>query len=92
MTLEVVGTYRGYEIVAIWACGEIQGYMGNSITPATRFYTPAAQTMEEIKEQIDKSWEIRYANKKAEYKTKYNQREKTMYHFFERYDIVDKEK
>ena len=68
----VIETYRGYEIVEIVTCGEIQGYFGNSIIPATRFFTPAATTLEETKAIIDKSWEIRNSYKRLEYK----QREK----------------
>lgn len=63
-----IETYRGYEIVEIVTCGEIQGYFGNSIIPATRFFTPAATTLEETKAIIDKSWEIRNSYKRLEYK------------------------
>ena len=70
METEVVGAYRGYDIIAIITCGEIQGYFGNSTTPATRFYTPAAVTIEELKAQIDRSWDIRYEYKRLEYKQK----------------------
>jgi hypothetical protein len=66
----VVETYRGYEIVEIVTCGEVQGYFGNSIIPATRFFTPAATTLEETKAIIDKSWEIRNSYKRLEYKQK----------------------
>ena len=70
METYVVETYRGYEIVEIVTCGEVQGYFGNSIIPATRFFTPAATTLEETKAIIDKSWEIRNSYKKLEYKQK----------------------
>lgn len=66
----VVDYYRGYEIVAVITCGEIQGYFGNSTVPATRFFTPAATTLEETKRIIDKSWEIRNSYKRLEYKQK----------------------
>lgn len=65
-----IETYRGYEIVEIVTCGEIQGYFGNSIIPATRFFTPAATTLEETKAIIDKSWEIRNSYKRLEYQQK----------------------
>lgn len=68
METVIVDTYRGYEIVMVVTCGEIQGYFGNSITDATKYYTPSATTMTEIKEQIDKSWELRWEYKKIEYK------------------------
>ena len=64
----VIETYRGYEIVEIVTCGEVQGFFGNSIIPATRFFTPAATTLEETKAIIDKSWEIRNSYKRLEYK------------------------
>lgn len=70
METPVVDTYRGYEIVAIIVCGEIQSFYGNSIIPATRFFTPAATTLEETKALIDKSWEIRNSYKRLEYKQK----------------------
>lgn len=70
METVVVDTYRGYEIVMVVTCGEIQGYFGNSITDATRFFTPAATTLEETKAIIDKSWEIRNSYKRLEYKQK----------------------
>lgn len=70
MTDEFVEKYKGYEIMAIWACGEIQGFYGNSIVPATRFYTPAAKTLVEIKKDIDNSWKIRNEIKRFEYKLK----------------------
>jgi hypothetical protein len=70
MTVEVVENYKGYEIVAFWACGEIQGYFGNSIMDATRFYTPAATTLAEIKADIDNSWKLRNEFKIWEYKIK----------------------
>ena len=70
METVVVDTYRGYEIVMVVTCGEIQGYFGNSITDATRFFTPAATTLEETKRIIDKSWEIRNSYKHLEYKIK----------------------
>lgn len=70
METPVVDTYRGYEILAVIACGEIQGFYGNSIIPATRFFTPAATTLEETKRIIDKSWEIRNSYKRLEYKQK----------------------
>lgn len=70
METVVVDTYRGYEIVMVVTCGEIQGYFGNSIIPATRFFTPAATTLEETKRIIDKSWEIRNSYKRLEYKQK----------------------
>lgn len=70
METVVVDTYRGYEIVMVVTCGEIQGYFGNSIIPATRFFTPAATTLEETKAIIDKSWEIRNSYKRLEYKQK----------------------
>lgn len=54
----------------IIACGETQGFYGNSIIPATRFFTPAATTLEETKRIIDKSWEIRNSYKRLEYKQK----------------------
>lgn len=63
-----IETYKGYEIVEIVTCGEVQGYFGNSIIPATRFFTPAATTLEETKAIIDKSWEIRNSYKRLEYK------------------------
>ena len=66
----VIETYRGYEIVEIVTCGEVQGYFGNSIIPATRFFTPAATTLEETKAIIDKSWEIRNSYKRLEYQQK----------------------
>ena len=65
-----IETYKGYEIVEIVTCGEVQGYFGNSIIPATRFFTPAATTLEETKAIIDKSWEIRNSYKRLEYKQK----------------------
>lgn len=66
----VIETYRGYEIYEIVTCGETQGFYGNSIIPATRFFTPAATTLEETKRIIDKSWEIRNSYKRLEYKQK----------------------
>ena len=74
METVVVDTYRGYEIVMVVTCGEIQGYFGNSITDATRFFTPAATTLEETKRIIDKSWEIRNSYKHLEYKIKGKQK------------------
>lgn len=62
--------YRGYQIIEIITCGETQGFYGNSIIPATRFFTPAATTLEETKAIIDKSWEIRNSYKRLEYKQK----------------------
>lgn len=68
METVVIDTYRGYEIIMVVTCGEIQGYFGNSITDATKYYTPSATTMTEIKALIDKSWEIRNSYKRLEYK------------------------
>lgn len=70
METVVIDTYRGYEIVMVVTCGKIQGYFGNSITDATKYYTPSATTMTEIKTLIDKSWEIRNSYKRLEYKQK----------------------
>ena len=64
METVVIDTYRGYEIVMVVTCGKIQGYFGNSIIDATKYYTPSATTMTEIKALIDKSWEIRNSYKR----------------------------
>lgn len=70
METYVVDYYRGYEIIAVITCGELQGYFANGKTNETRFYTPAATTMMEIKVLIDKSYEIRNSYKRLEYKQK----------------------
>lgn len=92
----VVESYRGYNIIACIACGEIQGFYGDSVTEATRFYTPSAITMAEIKTKIDQSWEIRKQNREMEYKVKKAQINKKIpkpqYDFVQQYTLVDPKK
>lgn len=70
METVVVDFYRAYEIIAVITCGELQGYFANGTTTETKFYTPAATTMTEIKKMIDRSYEIRNSYKRLEYKQK----------------------
>lgn len=96
MDTVVVESYRGYNIIACIACGEIQGFYGDSVTEATRFYTPSAITMAEIKTKIDQSWEIRRQSKKTEYKINKAKTDKKIpkpqYDFVQQYTLIDPKK
>ena len=96
MDTVVVESYRGYNIIACITCGEIQGFYGDSVTEATRFYTPSAITMAEIKTKIDQSWEIRRQSKKTEYKINKAKTDKKIpkpqYDFVQQYTLIDPKK
>ncbi len=96
MDTVVVESYRGYNIIACITCGEIQGFYGDSVTEATRFYTPSAITMAEIKTKIDQSWEIRRLCKKTEYKINKAKTDKKIpkpqYDFVQQYTLIDPKK
>jgi len=99
----IVESYRGYNIVAFVACGEVQGYYGDGTTKATKYYTPAAVTIQEIKEKIDHSWEVRKESghqvsetKEAEevekVKTEKKKISKPKYDFVQQYTLIDPKK
>lgn len=93
----IVESYRGYNIMAFVACGEVQGYYCDGTTEATRLYSPAAVTISEVKAKIDSSWEIRRQSRVAEFEIKKVEKTgkkipKPKYEFVQQYTLIDPKK
>lgn len=70
---EVVGTYRGYELVKYTSVPGQVIYNANSIDRDPKLICCVADTLEELKKEVDKVWELVYSYKRLEYQIKARQ-------------------
>lgn len=70
---EVVGIYRGYELVKYTSVPGQVIYNANSIDRDPKLICCVADTLEELKKEVDKVWELVYSYKRLEYQIKARQ-------------------